>query len=227
MLNRTHQAFQARFRALLARAGARRPDAGWQWFLASAARLGQQQSLSPTRALTAVYRAALRRCRHWPARFLTAPDGTPPRFLCDAGLGALARWLRASGYDTAWSPDITDDEMIEEARRRGAIALTTDSLLMERRPFRDGEVPAVWLPSPLTPLEQLALLFDELRLPLRPSLCMTCGGPLHSVDKEAMREHIPPRTYRWLDHYFQCQRCGQLFWHGTHWRRIQQRLAEM
>ena len=53
---------------------------------------------------------------------------------------------------------------------------------------------------------------------------MKCGGTLEAVDKEAMRERIPPRTYRWLDEYFLCQTCGKLFWRGTHWQRIRQRL---
>ena len=113
---------------------------------------------------------------------------------------------------------------MRQARQAGAVALTTDSLLMERRVLRDGEIPALWVPPSLTPLQQLELVFDELRLPLRPSLCMSCGGPLQSVDKEAVRDRIPPRTYLWLDRYFECEQCGRLFWHGTHWQRIQGRL---
>ena len=27
---------------------------------------------------------------------------------------------------------------------------------------------------------------------------MSCGGELRPGDKEALRERIPPRTYRWL-----------------------------
>ena len=50
---------------------------------------------------------------------------------------------------------------------------------------------------------------------------MACGGQLVRADKEALRERIPPRTYRWRDEYFLCGRCGKLFWHGTHWDRIQ------
>jgi uncharacterized protein with PIN domain len=49
---------------------------------------------------------------------------------------------------------------------------------------------------------------------------MNCGGKLERVEKETMRERIPPRTYLWLDEYFVCSQCGKLFWHGTHWRRI-------
>jgi hypothetical protein len=49
---------------------------------------------------------------------------------------------------------------------------------------------------------------------------MSCGGELRHVSKDALRERIPPRTYRWLDEFFACRRCDKLFWQGTHWQRI-------
>jgi len=149
-----------------------------------------------------------------------------PTFLCDAGLGGLARWLRAAGYETFWQPDIDDAELLREAQRLRATILTTDSLMMERGVLRDGIIPAFWLPPTLTIGEQLALVFREFRLALREARCMTCGGELRPVEKECVRERIPPRRWRWLDEYFVCARCNQLFWHGTHWRKIGVQLAK-
>jgi hypothetical protein len=57
-----------------------------------------------------------------------------------------------------------DDELLREARRTSAMLLTTDSLLMERRVLRDGEIPALWVSPALTMLEQMTALFRELRL---------------------------------------------------------------
>jgi hypothetical protein len=157
----------------------------------------------------------------------TVPAPAPALFLCDAGLGGLARWLRAAGYEAVWIPDIEDSELLRKARDRQAMILTTDSLLMERRLLRDGVIPALWLPPTLTMLEQLALVFRELGLSVRNPRCMSCGGELRRVEKEAMRERIPPRTWRWVDEYFLCARCDKLFWHGTHWQRIQDRLRQL
>jgi uncharacterized protein with PIN domain len=53
---------------------------------------------------------------------------------------------------------------------------------------------------------------------------MDCGGELRLVDKEAVRDRIPPRTYRWLDQYYLCCHCDRLFWRGSHWRNISRRL---
>src|SRR6266480_3277762 len=68
---------------------------------------------------------------------------------------------------------------------------------------------------------------DLFRLAVREARCMTCGGELRPVEKECVRERIPPRTWCWLDEYFVCARCNQLFWHGTHWRKIGVQLARL
>ena len=137
----------------------------------------------------------------------------------------MARWLRAAGYDALWLPELADAEIVKKAHDLQRTLLTTDSLMMQRRLLRDGIVPGLWLPPTLTKEEQLALVFRELELPRLAPRCMTCGGELRRAAKEAVRERIPPKTARWLDEYFVCARCGRLFWHGTHWQRIQARLA--
>ena len=75
--------------------------------------------------------------------------------------------------------------------------------------------------------EQLALVFREFKLAVRSPRCMTCGGELRRVTKEALQERIPPKTYHWLDEFFVCSRCDKLFWHGTHWHRIMVTLSAL
>ena len=53
---------------------------------------------------------------------------------------------------------------------------------------------------------------------------MACGGLLRATTKQSVRDRIPPRTALWLDDYFVCAECDQLFWKGTHWQRIRARL---
>ncbi len=148
-------------------------------------------------------------------------------FFCDAGLGGLARWLRAAGYRAAWEPRIADEVLLRKARETGATILTTDSMLMERRLLRDSVIAALWLPPSFGSLEQLKKVFCEFGLSVGSPRCMSCGGNLARADKEELRERIPPRTYRWLNDYFVCAKCGKLFWHGTHWLRIQEKLRAL
>ena len=222
-MSRIRRGYEARFRALLRRARARRLEQGIQWFVARARQLSARQGIPFAEALGRTYeQAAARKPPPMPA---SAP--APIRFFCDSGLGGLARWLRAAGYDAVWQPHIADDELLCQARNLSATILTTDGMLMERRLLRDGILPSFWLPPTLSIRQQLALVFREFGLTLRGPRCMSCGGELRPTSKDSLRDRIPPRTFRWRDEYFLCRRCDKLFWHGTHWQRIVGTLARV
>jgi uncharacterized protein with PIN domain len=151
----------------------------------------------------------------------------PRRFVCDAGLGGLARWLRGAGYESFWSPELDDAAVIREAQRHSATLITSDSLMLERGVLRDAVVPSVFVPSTLTCEQQLQIVFHELGLVLLEPRCMHCGAELQKIEKHTVSERIPPKTARWLDDYFICANCGRLFWRGTHWQRIRSTLEKI
>jgi uncharacterized protein with PIN domain len=220
-VSRIRRGYEARFRACLRQARARRLEQGIQWLVAKARGLSARDEIPLAEALSQVYEQLAAR------KPAPNPASAPPaiRFFCDSGLGGLARWLRAAGYEADWQPYISDDDLLRQARAIPATVLTTDGMLMERRLLRDGLIPSFWLPPTLSIREQLALVFREFGLTLRGPRCMSCGGELRPGDKEALHHRIPPRTYRWRDEYFVCTRCDKLFWHGTHWQRIAGTLA--
>jgi uncharacterized protein with PIN domain len=222
LVSRIRKAYQVRFRTLLQQVRARRLEEGVDWLVAKARRWSASEQIPLAAAFTRVYEQLAAR----PAFRRKAVSPPPVLFCCDAGLGGLARWLRAAGYDARWQADIADDQLVRESHALGATILTTDSLLMERRLLRDGFVPGYWLPPTMGIAEQLALVFREFGLTPGEPRCMSCGGELLQVKKEALRERIPPKTYRWLDEYFVCARCDRLFWRGTHWTRIERQLRE-
>ena len=233
-MGRIRDAYETKFRNLLQQVRPRRLELGVNLLLERAERLSERQNIPLPLALVQIFERARQQIERrqnaaeqnsigaCPAKSQSAED--PSEFVCDAGLGGLARWLRAAGYEAHWTPDIDDDDLIREARRIAATLLTTDSLLMERGVLRDGFIPALWVPPTIKKFEQLTLVLRELRLPVRTPRCMSCGGELRRVEKESVRDRIPPKTYRWRDEYFLCSRCDKLFWHGTHWDRIGERL---
>jgi uncharacterized protein with PIN domain len=204
---------------MLKQAGARRPEQGAEWLIIKARRLAVDQELPLSATLTQVYHNLQRQClsRNGMPR---AGDGDEPlderTFWCDSGLGGLARWLRAAGYDASWHPRMDDDELLKRAQAEKRTLLTTDSGIMERRIVRDRIIPALWIPPTLAIKEQMKLVIAEYGLTLKESRCSLCGGELRLVPKESVRERIPPKTWKWLDEYFLCTRCDHLFWKGTH-----------
>jgi uncharacterized protein with PIN domain len=143
-----------------------------------------------------------------------------PQFLCDASLGGLARWLRAAGYEAWLTPTVRPERLPDEALAHGAVLLTTDAEVLERRIVANGSLRVSWLPTPLLVGEKLALVFRDFGLGLREPRCMACGGSLAARSKDSVSPRIPPRTARWKDEYFVCSACDRLFWQGTHWERI-------
>lgn len=229
-MSRIGKAYEARYRALLLRLRARKPEPGVERLLALANRRARSEKLPPVHGLSRTYEHLRSQVRRWEQRSGSSENRSSTAhepFLCDAGLGGLANWIRAAGYDARWFPGIADAELLRQAHALHGTILTTDSLMMERGVLRDGIIPAFWLPPALNRHEQLALVIREFNLPIREPRCMRCGGELQSVNKELVRKRIPPKTWRWIDEYFVCDRCGKLFWRGTHWEKIHQHLSAL
>jgi len=234
-MGRIERGYEHKFRALLQQSGAGKPEERIERFFRAARMLAQAKGKSPVDALAQVFASRQKAVERWQKRrdarkgvqSRSAGPEIVPHFLCDAGLGGLARWLRASGYEARWNADIADDALLRESEQTAAIIVTTDSMLLERRLLRDGVIRVVWVPPSGSMTDQLEMVLRETGLRVREARCMECGGELDRVDKEELKERIPPRTYLWLHEYFLCRQCGKLFWHGTHWERIRARLEQM
>jgi uncharacterized protein with PIN domain len=228
LMNRIQQAYQVRFQNLLDQVGARRKEKGAKWFSERSQKLSSTENISLPMASERLYATAQHRISHHASRRnpAKANGSNQPVFWCDCGLGGLARWLRATGYEAHWRYHIGDEELLREASDIVAVVLTTDSGLLERRVVRDGVIKTLWLPPALGIEEQLKIVFREFKLARRASRCMSCGGTLEKGDKHQLHHRIPPKTFLWLDEYFVCTRCGKLFWHGTHWRKIHATLQQ-
>jgi uncharacterized protein len=138
------------------------------------------------------------------------------KFLCDAMLGGLARWLRAAGYDAEFEHGISDPELIARARREGQLVLSSDRGVFERTVVRSGAVPALYIPRNLSVHEQLGFVLEALRLPVLAPRCMSCSGELVGVPKDEIRAEAPPKSFENSDEFFRCSRCKKLLWKGTH-----------
>ena len=148
------------------------------------------------------------------------------KFICDAMLGGLARWLRAAGYDAAFQYGIDDGDLIDQAAATGRMILSSDGPMFDRNVIRDGRVLALYVPQQLSKLAQLRFVMGELALPLEAPRCMACGGELTEVPKHQVTGEAPPLAYRRCDKFWRCSRCSKLLWRGTHWDKITPKLQD-
>lgn len=135
--------------------------------------------------------------------------------------GGLARWLRALGYDTFYREGIDDRELVDLAREQDRVLISSDGKMFERRLIVCGEVRAVLLPRSLKLLDQVRYIVRTLHLPVLHPRCTKCNGQLLRVTREDVSADVPARSLIWAREFFRCDGCGQVFWDGTHWRRIE------
>jgi uncharacterized protein with PIN domain len=140
------------------------------------------------------------------------------RFIADAHLGRLARYLRFLGYDTLYRNAWNDRELVSIAATEQRVLLTRDRAVLMHRELshgcyvRDGQA--------LAQLRALALRLDLGRAAARASRCMLCNTPLQPVDKEAIAERLLPATREHHHEFWLCLTCDRVYWRGSHWQRL-------
>lgn len=152
------------------------------------------------------------------------------KFLCDAMLGGLAKWLRAAGHDAYYAregTDVSDRFLVRKALDEGRALLTSDGGFLERGPVRDGEIKFLLVPQNLDAEEQLRLVKERFDLERMASRCMECGGELDTLSPEEVAGEVPPAVIENNREFFRCRGCGRVFWHGSHWKRIGDRLERV
>jgi uncharacterized protein len=141
-----------------------------------------------------------------------------PRFLVDINLGKLARYLRMAGFDTAYSNNVDDDELILQMQTEKRVLLTRDRKLLMHNAVKTG-----YWPRSDHPAEQFKEvvarfdLFDEIN-PF--SRCINCNGVLKTVSKKDIIEQLEPLTRKHFNRFSQCPDCEQIYWAGSHRDRL-------
>lgn len=147
----------------------------------------------------------------------------PERFLADAMLGRLARWLRVLGLDTAYDPEVDDPDLVARADAEGRWLLTRDRHLVEH--LRPRHAVLVRSDAPLRQLREVAEAAG-LGPPFDPfSRCPVCNEALRAATAEEA-EALVPEASRGLAPVRRCPACGRVYWRGSHTDRMRRALAE-
>ncbi len=138
---------------------------------------------------------------------------TPPRFAADVMLGRTARWLRLFGFDTFYDNKADDADLKKLCLGESRILLTKDIALQQSMPAGTGRlVEAVY---PRQQMEELMAVFRLDRFALSPR-CMVCNGELAAIEKESVKDLVPPYVFRTQSSFQRCGHCRKIYWPGTH-----------
>lgn len=143
------------------------------------------------------------------------------QFVIDGMLGKLTRWLRMLGHDVTYYQGVDDKELILLAKSEKRVLLTRDRDLYQQAIRRGLDSFFVDLVSDACMLAVLARRFGfSLVFDFTVSRCPKCNGELESVSKAAVLDKLHEGTVSCYDDFWLCVVCGQVYWHGAHWKRI-------
>lgn len=148
-----------------------------------------------------------------------------PRFIVDNMLGSLARWLRILGYDTAYDRNSEDWQIIRRAELENRIIITRDRGLHSKALKNGVRSIYIWETEMPDRLAHIALVSGiRLSVDFNKTRCPEDNNPLVKVDRDKVRDLVPRRVYDIHRDFWQCPRCGKVYWIGKHWRHIEHTL---
>lgn len=146
------------------------------------------------------------------------------RFILDVHLGKLAGALRMLGFDTLYSNDYEDEQLVDIAVAEKRIILTRDRGLLKRRIISHGY--CVRSKEMDRQIREVIQRF-HLEASVNPfSRCLKCNISLVSVEKETIVEQLPPLVRKHYEQFWMCRQCSQIYWKGSHWEHMQAKIRE-
>ena len=147
------------------------------------------------------------------------------KFLVDGMLGKLARWLRLLGHNVEYSNRLNDAQLIAIAKKERRILLTRDLELYQQATAKG--INAFYLEGK-TEAERLANLAKRfhivLSIDMAASRCTKCNVVVMPVLKENVAEKVEKSTFSNYEDFWECPKCGQIYWQGAHWTKIRKTL---
>jgi len=149
------------------------------------------------------------------------------KFVTDGMLGKLTRWLRMLGYNVEYASSLDDKMLIRIAKTEERILLTRDVELYKQAISQHIQVFFVEEETETKRLAALSKRFG-LRLELNPKIsrCPKCNAKLKAAEKDKILNRIPSSTKTFYEEFWKCPNCEQIYWQGSHWKRITKTLKE-
>jgi len=156
------------------------------------------------------------------------------KFLVDAMLGKLARFLRILGYDTVYANDlidcfhvdpVPDEQLVDYAKENDRFIITKDFPLFKRFYGNCIYLEGEGIQNYLDQLSKILNLDFEFKV--EKARCSLCNSTLKRIsDKSLVKDHVLLETYMHYDEFYQCKNltCKKIYWEGSHIEDIKNKL---
>ena len=147
------------------------------------------------------------------------------KFVADGHLGRLTRNLRLLGFDVAYLNAVEDRQLLETMQRENRALLTRDRRLLMHAVVQNGYYPRSQHATEQT--VEVIRRFDLLRSIAPFTRCLRCNASLERVGKAEIIEKLQPLTKIYYEDFRRCSGCGQIYWPGSHFSKLQKRVEEL
>jgi hypothetical protein len=147
------------------------------------------------------------------------------RFVSDGHLGKLTRNLRLLGFDVAYDPRAHDRQLLDVMDREHRALLTRDRRLLMHAVVGTGYCPRSQDPDEQT--VEVIRRFNLLGLIAPFTRCLRCNASLQEITKADIIEALEPLTKIYYEQFRRCTGCGQVYWPGSHFPKLQKRLEKI
>jgi uncharacterized protein with PIN domain len=147
------------------------------------------------------------------------------RFVADGHLGKLTRNLRLLGFDVVYDSEATDEALLVVMAQEERALLTRDRRLLMNAVVRHGYCPRS--DDPNEQIIEVIRRFDLAELVAPYTRCLQCNGLLQRVEKAEVFDELEPLTKMYYDEFRRCTECRKIYWPGSHFGKLQARLAKI
>ena len=135
------------------------------------------------------------------------------KFIVDAPLGGLAKWLRFCGFDAGY-------RSLSAGREKLPSPAADTYILTGQQALAGLNRADILVISALSPLGQLKEVLRRLKISRRQmaplNRCVRCNEPLTPVPRDRVQGLVPEHVFLHQRQFYQCPRCQRIFWPGSH-----------
>jgi hypothetical protein len=129
------------------------------------------------------------------------------------------------GHNVKYSNKLDDAQLLMIAKKERRILLTRDLELYQQATAKGVEAFYLDGKTEAERLAQIAKRFNiKLDIDMATSRCPKCNTRVKTIDKEKVADKVEKSTFSYYNEFWQCPKCGQIYWQGAHWTRIRKTL---
>jgi len=145
------------------------------------------------------------------------------KFILTIDAQRLAKWLRLMGYDTKVIKSVSLLNLIRIAKKEGRIVVSRSKRVLNHPlEFDRIFIHSNQLDEQINELKPW-LMYDEN---LVFSRCPEDNELLKDIEKDKVINQIPEKVSQLYTEFKICQKCGRVYWQGTHYQKIKEKLKD-